>query len=150
MAQMAGSVEGNLDQIFSLHLGKYRAEAKFPLSWANEKFKDKELEFSAKNSHQAVELFKFFHLKLVENGSFEGRSTSAISIVEKYLDKNYGFAHSGARASNFAQGNDRERDNRNRNNRWNSTWNSKGGNRNRNRNRNRHVNKRYRPSNRYD
>lgn len=71
------------------YLGNYYAEWKVPSSWANEKLKDKELEFAARDSHQAIELFKFFHLKFLQNSPPERIPTDIMTIVKEYLNTNY-------------------------------------------------------------
>lgn len=111
MAKVTGSVVGILKAMCEIHLGSYFAEWKVPSSWTNDIFKDKELEFAARDSHQTIELFKFFHLKFIQNSSLEGISNSALSIVKEYLNKNY----EEARASNFKYARNNRNRNRNRN-----------------------------------
>lgn len=114
MAKLTGSVVGYLKPMCEAHLGNYVAEYKVPSSWANEKFKDKELEFAARDSHQAMELFKFFHMKSIPNRSLEGMQKSTIGIVEEYLDKKYD-DHFEAKTSNFKHGRENRNGNWNRN-----------------------------------
>lgn len=110
MAKMTGSVVGYLKSMCETHLGHYYAEYKAPSSWANEKFKDKELEFAARDSHQAMELFKVFHEKLIHNSSPDGLQTSTVGLVNEYLDKNY-TDHTEVKTSSSNY----RRENRNRN-----------------------------------
>lgn len=110
MAKMTGSAVGYLKAMCETHLGHYYAEYKAPPSWAIEKFKDKELEFAARDSHQAMELFKIFHEKLIPNSSHDGLPTSTVSLVKEYLDVKYA-DQSEPKPSNFKY----VRENRNRN-----------------------------------
>lgn len=89
MAMMTGSAVGLFEMMCETYLGNYYAEWKVPSSWANEKLKDKELEFAARDSHQAIELFKFFHLKFLQNSPPERISTDIMTIVKEYLNTNY-------------------------------------------------------------
>lgn len=113
MAKMAGSAVGYLKSMCETHLGHYFAEYKVPPNWAIENFKDKELEFAARDSHQAMELFKVFHEKLIENNSLDESQASIVGLVKEHLDVKYA-DYSEAKTSNSKY----VRENKNRNRNW--------------------------------
>lgn len=113
MAQMTGCAVGYLKAMCETHLGHYFAEYKAPPNWAIQNFKDKELEFAARDSHQAMELFKVFHGKLIKNNSLDELPASTVGLVKEYLDVKYS-DHSEAKTSNLKYA----RENKNRNRNW--------------------------------
>lgn len=113
VAKLTGSTVGYLKTMCETYLGHYYAEYKMPSSWANDKFKDKELEFAARDSHQATELFKVFHGKLIRENPVS-RLQSVVSLVGDYLDV-YFADYTEAKLSNLKH----VGGNGNRNRNWN-------------------------------
>lgn len=87
MVKLTGCVPKTLRRMHEIHLGEYHASYEVAPSWGSERFTENQLEYAAKASHQAIELFKFFHIKLLENGSF--KEMAMPSIIEENLDKRF-------------------------------------------------------------
>lgn len=66
--------------------------------WESPTLSGKQIDYAAKDAHVAIELFKFFAIRLQQKGMLENQSTYVKNIIEEYCFRYFDITYNGAQS----------------------------------------------------